>query len=204
MRGLYAITDSLLIPSSSLIETVEKALQGGVSILQYRDKILSPNERLQQASALKLLCDKYRIPLIINDDVTLAKQVKADGVHLGHDDASLLQARKELGSQAIIGISCYNSLEKAIQAEKSGADYVAFGAFFPSSSKPNAAQANISLLKQAHQTLHCPIVAIGGITPENGKQLVAAGANMLAVINGLFGQIDSAEAVQCYVELFEK
>ena len=202
MRGLYAITDSHLIPIDSFIETVEKTLQSGVAILQYRDKILSPKDRLQQATALKTLCNKYHVPLIINDDISLAKQVQADGVHLGHDDASLLQARKELGSQAIIGISCYNSLESAIQAERSGASYVAFGAFFSSTTKPEAKQADIQLLRQARQTISIPITAIGGITPENGKQLVDAGADMLAVISGVFGQVDSADATQRYTSLF--
>ncbi len=203
MRGLYAITDSHLIPADSFIETVEKVLQNRVAMLQYRDKILSPNERFLQASALKSLCNKYQIPLIINDDIALAKQVQADGVHLGHDDDSLIQARQELGSQAIIGISCYNSLERAIQAEKSSASYVAFGAFFTSSTKPDAKLADIQLLIQARQTISIPITAIGGITPENGKQLIGAGADILAIINGVFGQENPATAAQHYVEIFE-
>ena len=186
IQGLYAITDSQLIAESDFIQIVEAALQGGVKVLQYRDKTHDQTKRIVQASALKTLCHQYAVPFIINDDIALARQIQADGVHLGKQDVTLQEARNQLGTEAIIGISCYNQLALAQQAVNNGADYVAFGRFFPSQTKPHAVPAPIDLLSQAHQQLSCPIVAIGGITPDNGRQLLQAGADSLAVIHGLF------------------
>jgi thiamine-phosphate pyrophosphorylase len=140
---------------------------------------------------------------IINDDVTLAKETQADGVHLGREDAAIAQARKQLGSRAIIGVSCYNELARAEQAAAQGADYVAFGRFFPSRTKPQAVPASLDLLREAKKKLHIPVVAIGGITPENGASLIAAGANALAVIEGVFGQADVRAAAERYASLFK-
>ena len=139
---------------------------------------------------------------LVNDDVELAKQTQADGVHLGREDVSLVQARTQLGPQAIIGVSCYNELARAVQAQNEGADYVAFGRFFPSRTKPQAVQADLELLREAKTKLHIPIVAIGGITPENGASLIAAGADALAVIEGVFGQADVRAAAARYARLF--
>jgi len=189
IQGLYAITDSQLIAEPDFIPIVEAALQGGVKVLQYRDKTHDQTKRLAQASALKTLCHHYGVPLIINDDIALAQQIQADGVHLGRQDIRLHEARNQLGANAIIGISCYNQLPLAQQAVNNGADYIAFGRFFPSQTKPDAVSAPIDLLSQAHQQLSCPIVAIGGITPENGRQLLQAGADSLAVIHGLFNVV---------------
>ena len=199
LTGLYAITDS---SQARLAHQVESALEGGARIIQYRDKSHVPSTRREQAQELSKLCREYGAIFIINDDVELACTVAADGVHLGQDDQDIAGARARLGSQAIIGISCYNQLSLAATAQDAGADYVAFGRFFPSSSKPHAVQAEINLLTQAKQALHIPIVAIGGITPENSEQLIHAGADMLAVIQGLFGQQDVRATAERFTKIF--
>ena len=176
---------------------------GGARIIQYRDKSSDQAKRLKEATALLTLCRAHDVPLIINDDLALAQQIGADGIHLGRDDITLQQARSELGASAIIGISCYNSLQHAQDAESAGASYVAFGRFFTSATKPHAVKAEIELLQQAKKTLSIPMVAIGGITPENGAQLVQAGADMLAVIQGVFAQQDIRHACHKFAKLFE-
>lgn len=201
-RGLYAITDNYLIASQQLVTAVEAAIQGGARIIQYRDKSTDNNQRFQQAQALHHLCQRYQVPLIINDNIALAQQVGAEGIHLGQADTKLTAARALLGNDMIIGISCHNQLALAQAAVAGGATYVAFGRFFPSLTKPNAVAAHLDLLHQAHQCLPCPIVAIGGITPINGKQLIAAGADCLAVIQGVFGQPNISAAAQRYAQLF--
>ena len=200
--GLYAITDTALLADSVLVERVWQAIRGGATVIQYRDKQLPDESRRHQADALAALCSSHGVPLIINDDVALAAAVGAAGVHLGENDADLQAARRLLGSDAIIGVSCYNRLELALQAAASGADYVAFGRFFPSSTKPGAVQALPALLTEARQVLDIPVVAIGGITPENGRALVSAGAGLLAVIHGIFGQQDIEAAARRYSALF--
>ena len=201
-RGLYAITDTALLADSVLVERVGQAIRGGATVIQYRDKQLPDESRRHQADALAALCSSHGVPLIINDDVALAAAVGAAGVHLGENDADLQAARRLLGTDAIIGVSCYNRLELALQAAASGADYVAFGRFFPSSTKPGAVQALPALLTEARQVLDIPVVAIGGITPENGRALVSAGAGLLAVIHGIFGQQDIEAAARRYSALF--
>jgi thiamine-phosphate pyrophosphorylase len=202
LNGLYAITDSQLIPAGKLAEQVEQAIAGGACLIQYRDKQRSGTERKREATLLVQLCEQQGVPLIINDDVELAREVGAAGVHLGRDDVSISHARQRLGAKAIIGVSCYNHLDDAIEAARAGAGYVAFGRFFPSLSKPDAVQVDVSLLEQARVQLDLPITAIGGITPGNGRQLVEAGANMLAVIHGVFGQADIREAARQYTRCF--
>ena len=202
-RGLYAITDEQLAQHTSIEIQVEKALQGGARVIQYRDKSGNPGKRRQEATDLLSLCRHFDVPLIINDDIELAAEVGADGVHLGRDDALITVAKNRLGSGSIIGISCYNQLERAQQAQDQGASYVAFGRFFPSNSKPDASPASLATLELAAQTLDIPIVAIGGITPENGPQLIRAGADMLAVIHAVFAQPDIAAACKQFSQLFE-
>ena len=201
-RGLYAITDSQLIPADRLTDQVAAAIRGGARVIQYRDKSSSPEQRQQQAAALALLCHDHGIPLIINDDVELAAAVGASGVHLGKSDNTLRSARMLLGANAIIGVSCYNEFERAVEAASEGADYIAFGRFFPSRSKPDAVSADPELLRQAQQRLSLPVVAIGGVTPENGASLITAGAQLLAAIQGVFGQADVQAAARRYTELF--
>ncbi len=203
-RGLYAITDTALLAGGVLVERVEQAIRGGATLIQYRDKQLSPAQRQHQAAALARVCGNYGVPLIINDDVTLAATVGAAGVHLGEHDTGLQAARRELGPDAIIGVSCYNQVDLARQAADCGADYVAFGRFFPSSTKPAAIQATPALLTDARQAIDLPIVAIGGISPENGRELLSAGADLLAVIHGVFGQPDVEAAARRYAALFDE
>ena len=202
-RGLYAITDSKLLSPERMVEAVALAIQGGAMMIQYRDKGDDPMRRQWEASDLSNICRPLGVPLIINDDVELAVQVMAKGVHLGKDDADIAAARAKLGPNAIIGVSCYNDLDCAIAAEKAGADYVAFGSFYPSRVKPGAVKADLELLRQAKQQLNIPVVAIGGITADNGAQLVEAGADMLAVITDIFGQADVRAAAERIANLFE-
>lgn len=198
-RGLYAITSDCEAFARLLIQ-VEAALAGGAKAIQLRDK----RRRLSCTHAERLLelCHAYQVPLIVNDDLELAARIGADGVHLGLKDAGAEQARELLGPEAIVGISCYADLERASRVERY-ATYVAFGAFFPSTTKPQAKLAPIELLSQAKAQLSCPIVAIGGITPENGAMLLAAGADLLAVIGGVFGHPDSYQAASRYARLFK-
>lgn len=185
INGLYAITPDTA-DSEKLLKLVDLALQGGIDVLQYRNKSTDSTMRQQQAAALLALCRAHDVPLIINDDVELALAVDADGVHLGSSDGELCDARKRLGNGKIIGASCYNQLGLATQAIADGADYVAFGSMFVSATKPNAAKASLSLLKEARETLACPIVAIGGIELANIASVAAAGASAAAVISALF------------------
>jgi thiamine-phosphate pyrophosphorylase len=202
--GLYAIADTQYLDDTRPIDAVTQAIAGGARVIQYRDKLHTAEKRMQQAKELAALCRQQGALFIVNDEVALAKQAQADGVHLGREDTSLAQARAQLGPRAIIGVSCYNELMRAEAAEMEGADYVAFGRFFPSRTKPQAVPASLDLLQEAKKKLRIPIVAIGGITPENGASLIAAGADALAVIEGVFGQADVRAAAQRYAQLFTK
>ena len=192
LRGLYAITDSQLL-AGRFLSHVEAALEGGVRLLQYRDKSDDTAHRLREAEALKTLCERYGTELIINDDAELAARLGV-GVHLGQTDGPLTPARALLGRQAIIGSTCHASLDLAQQAANEGASYVAFGRFFNSVTKPGAPAASVELLDQARAQVKLPIAVIGGITLDNAAPLVAHGADLLAVIHGLFGA-DSAQEV---------
>lgn len=202
LQGLYAITDPSLCPDATLTTQVEQALAGGCRVIQFRDKRPGPVIRQTLARQLLEVCHANNACLLINDDLALAEEIGADGVHLGRDDPNPRAARKRLGEDAIIGVSCYNRLELAQDAAALGVDYVAFGRFFPSQTKPQAVQAEPELLRQARSALDLPLVAIGGITPENGAPLVAAGADMLAVIQGVFGQADIEGASRRLSNLF--
>lgn len=199
--GLYAITQTANKSPDTIINEVVAAIKGGTVIVQYRDK--KPVDALYLARELVKICHQHNVPLLINDDIELAALVGADGVHLGREDGAVIQARKQLGRKAIIGVSCYDFVEKAIAAQAQGATYAAFGRFFPSSSKPLAAPAHIETLRQAKRALTIPIVAIGGILPENGGQLLAAGANLLAVIGGVFDH-HPEQSARAYQALFNR
>ena len=203
LRGLYAITDERLIPEASFAATVEQALAGGAAVVQYRDKSSDAAKRLKQASGLRALCDQYSALLIINDDIELAKNVGADGIHLGEHDASVDQARAVLEDNALIGVSCYNELDRAIAAQAAGADYVAFGAVFTSPTKPHARAASCELIREAVQKLDIPVCAIGGIDETNAASVVATGADMIALISGLFAAKDVRRTAETVARLFD-
>jgi thiamine-phosphate pyrophosphorylase len=204
LSGLYAITDPCAGSGQALLDNVAAALRGGARVLQYRDKGSDGEQRLDEALALRRLCADFGALFIVNDDVELARLVGADGVHIGSDDTGLEEARRQLGDEAIIGVSCYNRLELAEQAVAAGADYVAFGRFFPSASKPEAVQAGPGLLRAAKAALSVPVVAIGGITPDNARSLIEHGADALAVIQGVFAQTDIEDAARQLASLFEQ
>ena len=197
-RGLYAITDG---PRPDLLAAVKAALRGGVALLQYRDKTADSARRAFEARALRELCARFEIPFIVNDDVELALAAGADGVHLGEDDGEIAAARARLGAGAIIGVSCYDSPARARHLAAAGADYLAFGAFFPSPTKPNARRATSEMLREA-KPLGLPLVAIGGVTPDNARPLIDAGADFLAVISGIFAQADPEAAARRYAAMY--
>ena len=199
--GVYAITPET--PNTErLLMQIEAALAGGVAAVQYRDKSTDVALRHEQASELIALCHRFNVPLIVNDDLRLADLCDADGVHLGRDDASLREARIILGKDKLIGASCYQSLDLARSAQAAGADYVAFGSFFPSPTKPAAGRADADLLREATQAIHIPIVAIGGITFANAPVLLDAGADSLAVLSALFDATDIRAAAHDLNQLF--
>lgn len=200
VQGLYVITDGST--GNDLLGKVEQALRGGAALVQYRDKSTDSARREQEAQALCALCREHAALFIVNDDVALAKTVQADGVHVGKDDAALAAARAYLGSSAVIGVSCYNRLELAVQAAQQGADYIAFGSFFPSPTKPHAPRATLELLREARRQFKLPICAIGGITLDTAPGLLASGADMLAVITDVFNAPDVTVQASLYTTLF--
>ena len=201
IKGLYALTPDST-DTADLLRRVRLALSGGVQVLQYRNKIASPALRLTQAQALRAVTREFGVTLIVNDDAQLAARVDADGVHLGATDGEIKTARALLGNNRLIGVSCYNQLSLAHSAVLAGADYVAFGAFYSSGVKPDAAVATLDLLRDARAELSVPIVAIGGISAENGALLVQAGADALAVISAVFDAADIQLAAKNLAKLF--
>ncbi len=200
IRGLYAVTPECP-DTDRLAEQVENAIAGGANIVQYRSKSDDLVLKIEQAGVLKEICGKRGIPLIVNDDIDLALEVDAEGVHIGQDDGPIMEARARLGKR-ILGVSCYDRLDLAWEAEARGADYVAFGSFFASSTKPDAARAQLPLLQMAKLSIKIPVVAIGGITPGNGATLVESGADALAVVTALFDAADIQVAARQFSELF--
>ena len=197
MRGLYAITPDSA-DTAALARKVEQALEAGIAMLQYRNKMLSKEKRLLQAKELAALARGYGVPFIVNDDVDIALTVGANGVHLGSDDGDLAAARAKLPGK-ILGASCYDDPAKARAAVSAGADYVAFGSVYPSSTKPEAIRAPLALFRN---DLGVPLCAIGGITLENAPALIAAGASLLAVISDLFEAPHIGARAAAYRELF--
>jgi thiamine-phosphate pyrophosphorylase len=191
-RGLYAIT-----PQRVDFDQVRRALDGGIALLQYRAK----PPRADAVARIVALGREYGVPVIVNDDLALALRIGADGVHLGKDDGDVAAARAQLNGK-LLGASCYNSLEAAAAAVKAGADYVAFGSMFTSSTKPSAVRAGLSLFKDA-RALGVPLCAIGGITLQNAPRLVEAGADLLAVITDLFDAPDISARARDYTRLFQ-
>jgi thiamine-phosphate pyrophosphorylase len=203
IKGLYAITPDTL-NTQQLCLKVEQALQGGASVVQYRNKAADTSLRLHQATALLALCRSFNVPLIINDHLDLCTQIDADGLHIGATDCDLGAARRLLGADKILGASCYNRLDLAIKAEAEGASYAAFGACFSSATKPNAVNAPLTLFAQAKQKMNIPLVAIGGITLENTPQVLQAGASAIAMVGALFGADDITATSQQFSHLFAR
>jgi thiamine-phosphate pyrophosphorylase len=199
-RGLYALTDGS--SGARLLALAEAVLRGGAVLLQYRAKATPRALRREEATALLALCRRHGVPLVINDDFELAVATGADGVHLGRDDPPPAQAREALGETAIIGVSCYADPERARAAAAAGADYVAFGSLFTSSTKPSATRAPLELLGAAGRELDLPVCGIGGITLANAPQAIAAGADLLAVISDLTNAPDPGPQAAAYAALF--
>jgi len=200
ISGLYAVTPDLA-DTAVLLAKTQAALAGGARLLQYRNKTADENLRREQAAALRELCRRYGAILIINDHVELARDVDADGVHVGADDAGVAAARTRLGHGKIIGATCSNDLQRALAAAAQGADYVAFGSFFASAVKPGAVRAPLALLQQARRQITVPVVAIGGITLDNAARLIDAGADAVAVISALFAVPDVEAAARKFCQL---
>jgi thiamine-phosphate pyrophosphorylase len=201
VSGLYAITPELT-DSVALLGKVDAALRGGAHVVQYRTKSVRDSLRRSQASEIAHLCRMRNALFIVNDSIELAREVDADGVHLGKDDRDVSVARAELGAGKLIGVSCYNDMARARNAASQGADYVAFGSFFPSTTKPLALRADPELLRIAASEIGLPVVAIGGINEDNAPALIAAGASAVAVLSALFDAPDVEEQAHRFARLF--
>jgi thiamine-phosphate pyrophosphorylase len=182
---------------------VEASIVGGASVIQYRNKRANSKLRHDQSRLLLELCRSHQVPLIINDEVNLCLEIGADGVHIGATDGDLQEARAQLGQDKILGASCYNSLTLASKAQGEGADYIAFGACFPSATKPEALRAELSLFSRGREVLHIPMVAIGGITLMNASFAIDAGADALAVIGALFESGDVEHTAREFSQLYQ-
>lgn len=202
IHGLYAITPNEG-DSGRLRDMVEASIAGGASVVQYRNKRANSKQRHDQSRLLLELCRRHQVPLIINDEVNLCLEIDADGVHIGATDGDLREVRAQLGGDKILGASCYNSLTLATKAQSEGADYIAFGACFPSATKPEALRAELSLFSRGRDVLHTPMVAIGGITLINARLAVEAGADALAVIGALFESDDVKHTAREFSRLYQ-
>jgi thiamine-phosphate pyrophosphorylase len=200
IRGLYAVTPDEP-DTARLCTRVTAAVSGGARLVQYRNKSASDALRFEQASALLAVCRRHGVPLIINDHLELAAQIGADGLHLGRDDGDAAAARARL-PHALIGVSCYNEIDRALVAKRHGADYVAFGRFFASTTKPGDIRASLEMVAEARRVVALPIVAIGGITLENARSLVAGGVDALAVVSALFDSDDVAATARRFANLY--
>lgn len=200
IAGLYAITPDIA-DTGRLLVAARAAVEGGARVVQYRNKKASATRRLEHAIGLAAVCEKFGALFIVNDDVRLAAEVDADGVHLGRDDGDIAAARKRLGPKKFIGASCYDDLARARAAQEAGADHLAFGSVFASGTKPGAVRAPLSLFAAA-RGLGLPLVAIGGITAANAAEVVNAGADAVAVISDLFDAPDIRARAEQFSRLF--
>jgi thiamine-phosphate pyrophosphorylase len=203
-KGLYVITEHGRLEFSDLFARTEAILQAGIVALQYRNKQADSQQKLAEAQQLQALCNQYATLFFINDDIDLALQLKSDGVHLGREDATCAVARTRVGNDMLIGVSCYNDLQRAEVAVSSGADYIAFGAMSPSKSKTNTTIATPATLQMAKQRYNMPVVAIGGITQENCLPILQAGADLLAVISSVYLADDPASVVKHFNQLISE
>ena len=201
--GVYAITSDRAGSPAELCDAVALAIAGGARVVQYRRKHVEAAVQRREAAAACRVARDLGACFIVNDDVALARAIAADGVHLGRDDGDFRGLRAELGPDFVLGISCYRSVDRALEAVAAGVSYVAFGSFFPSQTKPGAPPCPLSVLEEARRRVDVPLVAIGGITPENGGALRAAGADFLAIISGIFDASDITAATRRYHAIFE-
>lgn len=202
LRGLYVITDSHLIPRDRFVATVEAAVRGGATMVQLREKEATHTEIVRLGKAILAVTRRHGALLIVNDHPTVAQEIGADGVHVGRDDPPVAEARALLGPQAIIGASCYGEVERAVTAEQAGADYVAFGTPFPSPTKPKRTDISLAIFQEAKRCVQVPVFAIGGITLANARQVIAAGADGIAVVSAVFGAPDVETAARALAQLF--
>ena len=198
---LYAVTERY--PDRDFFVQIESALKGGITCLQLREKHLSKAEFIDEARIVKRLCEKYSVPLIINDDVEVALESASDGVHIGQDDGDVAEVRRIAGNRLIIGVSAHN-VEEALAAEKAGADYLGCGAVFGSTTKSNVHVLPLETLKNIATAVKIPIVAIGGINETNMMRLAGSGINGVAVISAIFGAVDIESKCQELKRLSEK
>ena len=201
IKGLYAITPDMA-DLNTLVHKTQLVIEGGAFMVQYRSKIQDRAVKIQQCAAILRLCREYDVPCIVNDDVEMCRILEADGVHLGENDDNIAEVRRILGEDAIIGSSCYDQLDRAKQAQKEGATYVAFGAVFPTPTKPNAPRATLELLREAKREIHIPIVAIGGITVNNAHDVIEAGVDAIAVITSLYESNSIKETAETFLKMF--
>lgn len=185
LKGLYAITDEMLTPKTSMLQQVEEALEAGINLLQFRDKTSSDEEIETLCRQLLHLCRLHNVPFIIDDRAHLAQKIGADGLHIGKDDTSLVEA-KQIFTHGFIGVSCYGSVRKALEAQNEGADYVAFGSFYPSPTKPHSGVVSMSVLEKAKEALSIPICAIGGINVTNIHEINANRPDMISVVSAIW------------------
>jgi thiamine-phosphate pyrophosphorylase len=202
LRGLYVITDPTLIPRDRFVETVEAAVRGGATMVQLREKETPQDEVIRLGRELLAVTRRYGALLLINDHPAVAKAVGADGAHVGREDPPVSEARALLGPEAIIGASCYGDVIRAVAAEQEGADYVAFGTPFPSPTKAKRTDISLGIFQQAKQRVNVPVFAIGGITIDNVRQVIDAGADGIAVVSGVFAAADVEAAARALARLF--
>ena len=210
LEGLYLIADTTQMTEKNIDKHVASLIEAGVSMIQFRDKTHYTNEheavkRMRRlAQTIQAQCRIYDIPFIVNDDVSLAITINADGVHLGKDDMDIQEARQRLGPNKCIGVSCYASASRALQAQQNGADYVAFGAVFNSTTKPQAellgssTEESLCVLKRLSKGIDIPICAIGGITADQAKQVLGCGVQMIAVASGILKASNPCHAIEHY------
>jgi thiamine-phosphate pyrophosphorylase len=201
IKGLYAITPDL-VDLNTLIEKTRFAIEGGAFMVQYRSKIQNRDVKMQQCAAILRLCREYEVPCIVNDDVDMCRTLNADGVHLGKEDDNIAEVRRILGEDAIIGSSCYDQLNRANEAQKEGATYVAFGAVFPTTTKPHAPRATLALLREAKFQIQIPVIAIWGITMNNAHEVIETGIDAIAVITSLYESNAIKETAETFSRMF--